>query len=94
MPHVPHVLRLVCPPLFVNQPDDVERGSPIILLHFMVQQINCTRRKADGEVVEGSEDDIRANSYVAAFQREYDEEKGELNWKIVDFRFNGAIAYL
>ena len=27
-------------------------------------------------------------------QREYDEEKGELNWKIVDFRFNGAIAYL
>jgi mitochondrial import inner membrane translocase subunit TIM44 len=78
----------------VPQPDDVERGSPIILLHFMVQQINCTRRKADGSVVEGGEDDIRANSYVAAFQREYDEEKGELNWKIVDFRFNGAIAYL
>jgi import inner membrane translocase subunit TIM44 len=44
--------------------------------------------------VEGSEDDIRANSYVAAFQREYNEERGELNWKIVDFRFNGAIAYL
>jgi len=44
--------------------------------------------------VEGSEDDIRANSYVAAFQREYNAEKGELNWKIIDFRFNGAIAYL
>ena len=50
--------------------------------------------KADGTIVEGSDDDIRANSYVAAFQREYNEEAGELNWKIVDFRFNGAIAYL
>ena len=47
-----------------------------------------------GDIVEGSEDDIRANSYVVAFQREYNEEKMELNWKIVDFRFNGAIAYL
>ena len=47
-----------------------------------------------GEIVEGSEDDIRANSYVVAFQREYDEEQMALNWKIVDFRFNGAIAYL
>ena len=106
---------------------NVERGAdPIILLHFMVQQIHCVRKKVDssdekqhggdekeegddgsssgssktymeeelGEVVEGSEDDIRANSYVIAFQREYDEEKMELNWKIVDFRFNGAIAYL
>lgn len=77
-----------------TQPDEVNKGSPIILLHFMVQQINCTRKKEDGSIVEGSEDDIRANSYVAAFQREYDEVKGELNWKIVDFRFNGAIAYL
>jgi len=113
---------------------NVERGSdPIILLHFMCQQIHCVRKKVakhDGEgdeegdkkeensaaaggedatnesggrtymeeelgdVVEGSEDDIRANSYVVAFQREYNEEKMELNWKIVDFRFNGAIAYL
>ena len=76
------------------QPDEVNKGSPIILLHFMCQQINCVRKKKDGSIVEGSEDDIRANSYVVAFQREYHEEKGELNWKIVDFRFNGAIAYL
>ena len=77
-----------------TQPDEVNKGSPIIVLHFMCQQINCVRKKEDGTVVEGSEDDIRANSYVAAFQREYKEEAGELNWKIVDFRFNGAIAYL
>ena len=122
---------------------NVERGSdPIILLHFMCQQIHCVRKKVSskdgaskkrdddtnmgkedpvstineekgddannassgngktymdeglGDIVEGSEDDIRANSYVVAFQREYNEEKMELNWKIVDFRFNGAIAYL
>mmetsp|Transcript_7450 Transcript_7450/g.13128 ORF Transcript_7450/g.13128 Transcript_7450/m.13128 type:complete len:500 (-) Transcript_7450:387-1886(-) len=112
---------------------NVDRGDdPIILLHFMCQQIHCVRKKVKanegdeegennkndnkeeakkeedeednsgrtfmeeelGEVVEGSEDDIRANSYVIAFQREYNEEKMELNWKIVDFRFNGAIAYL
>ena len=126
---------------------NVERGDdPIILLHFMCQQIHCVRKKVTqeqdesdsagesdstgehankegatnkdgesdvnkeeetstssgktymeeelGDIVEGSEDDIRANSYVVAFQREYNEEKMELNWKIVDFRFNGAIAYL
>lgn len=100
---------------------NVERGDdPIILLHFMCQQINCVRKKVKkgdgdkkegegsgeegekglygedelGEIVEGGEDDIRANSYVLAFQREYNEEEMELNWKIVDFRFNGAIAYL
>lgn len=75
-------------------PDTVNKGSPIIVLHFMCQQINCVRKKDDGAITEGSEDDIRAYSYVAAFQREYDEEKGELNWKIVDFMLNGAIAYL
>lgn len=112
---------------------NVDKGDdPILLLHFMCQQIHCVRKKkidgADGDkkgdnnksdeekandavkeedtsgrtymdeelgdIVEGSEDDIRANSYVVAFQREYNEEKMELNWKIVDFRFNGAIAYL
>ena len=111
---------------------NVERGDdPIILLHFMCQQIHCVRKKVGhssnegengsttttdtsankeddgatnkdrtymeeelGDIVEGGEDDIRANSYMVAFQREYNQEKMELNWKIVDFRFNGAIAYL
>lgn len=72
--------------------DKVEK-EPIILIHFMAQQINCVRNK-DGEVVEGREDDIKANSYLMAFQRVYIEEAGTLNWKIVDFRFNGAIAWI
>lgn len=74
--------------------DTLNKGSPIIVLHYMCQQINCTRKKETGEIVEGGEDDIRAYSYVVAFQREYDEEKGELNWKVIDFMMNGAIAYL
>jgi len=105
---------------------NVDKGDdPLILFHFMCQQIHCVRKKvkdekkansedssADsegdkdesdektymerelGEIVEGSEDDIRANSYVVAFQRQYDEEQMSLNWKIVDLRYNGAIAYL
>lgn len=72
--------------------DKVEK-EPIILLHYMAQQINCVRNK-DGEVVEGREDDIKANSYLVAFQRAYDEDDGHLSWKIVDFRFNGAIAWI
>lgn len=73
--------------------DKVDKQSPIVLLHYMCQQINCVRNK-DGDIVEGQEDDIRANSYLMAFQREYDEDEGALNWKIVDFRFNGAIAWI
>lgn len=78
------------------KPDMSKHGgeSPLIVLHFMCQQINCVRKKETGEVVEGSEDDIRAYSYVCAFQRSFDEAKGELNWKVVDFMPNGAIAYL
>mmetsp|Transcript_20713 Transcript_20713/g.48031 ORF Transcript_20713/g.48031 Transcript_20713/m.48031 type:complete len:395 (+) Transcript_20713:60-1244(+) len=89
-----HVLGVMNSEILAVEPDTVEKGSPIIMLHFMVQQINCVRKKEDGSIVEGSEDDIRANSYVAAFQREYREAEGELVWKIIDFRFNGAIAYL
>lgn len=89
-----HVLGIMNSEILSVEQDTLEKGSPIILLHFMCQQINCVIKKKDGSIVEGAEDDIRANSYVAAFQREYNEEKGELNWKIVDFRFNGAIAYL
>lgn len=89
-----HVLGIMNSEILAIEPDEVNKGSPIILLHFMCQQINCVRKKETGEIVEGAEDDIKANSYVCAFQREYNEEEGALNWKIVDFRFNGAIAYL
>jgi len=75
------------------QSDKVRENEPTLLLHFMCQQINCARN-GDGEIVQGSEDDIRAHSYLMCFQREYDEIDGSLNWKIIDFRPNGAIAWL
>jgi len=89
-----NVLGIMNSEILSCSPDTVNKGTPIIMIHFMCQQINCVRKKGTGEIVEGSEDDIRAYSYVAAFQRDYDEEKGELNWKVVDFMLNGAIAYL
>jgi import inner membrane translocase subunit TIM44 len=60
----------------------------------MCQQINCVRKKETGEIVEGSEDDIRANSYVCAFQREYNEEEGELNWKIGKCCHEDSLVFL
>lgn len=73
--------------------EGVERGSPIILLNFMCQQINCVRNK-DGEIVEGGEDEIRANAYVLALQREYNDEDGTLNWKIVDFMLAQSVPWI
>lgn len=60
---------------------------------FSCQQINCVRNK-DGEVVEGGEDEIRANAYVLALQREYDEENGSLIWKVVDFTLAQSVPWI
>jgi import inner membrane translocase subunit TIM44 len=89
-----NVLGIMNSDILSCSPGTVDNDSPIILMHFMCQQINCVRKSETGEIVEGSEDDIKAYSYVAAFQREYNEETGELNWKIIEFMMNGAIAYL
>lgn len=65
--------------------------EPILLIHYMAQQINCVRDE-EGKVVQGKEDEIKANSYLVAFQREHGD--GGMVWKIVDFRFNGAVAWI
>lgn len=51
----------------------------------------CTVRRK-GEVVEGSEDDIRATYYMLAFEREFLEEESELRWKVVDMMVVGGEA--
>jgi len=89
-----HVLGIMNSEILSIEKDHIEKGPPLICMHFMCQQINCVRKKSDGTIVEGAEDEIKANHYIVVFQREYDQERGELNWKIVDFRFNGAIGYL
>merc|ERR1712060_447437 len=55
----------------VDKSNEYGVKEPILIIHYMCQQINCVR-DAKGKVVEGKEDDIKANSYLVAFQREMD----------------------
>lgn len=45
-----HVLGIMNSEILAVEPDEVNKGSPIIVLHFMCQQINCVRKKKDGTV--------------------------------------------
>lgn len=47
--------------------------SPVLIVTFNTQQINCLRNRA-GQIVEGREDDIRAVYYAWAFVREVEFE--------------------
>lgn len=51
----------------------VLEDSPVLIVSFNTQQINCLRDRA-GSVVEGSEDDIRAVYYAWAFVKEVEFE--------------------
>ena len=44
-------------------------------------------------ILEGGEEEIRANFYVLAFQRIYDEEEQELRWIAVDLYLAGNMPY-
>lgn len=69
-----------------------EQRSPILVVQFMAQQVNCVRNR-EGDVVEGYPSDIRAYFYVMAFQREYDDTSHELAWRVVDFQLGGGEPY-
>eukprot|EP01041_Mallomonas_annulata_P000742 gene742-1423_t len=71
----------------------VDGEGPIILVVYMVQQINCIRNKA-GEITEGGENEIRAKFYTMAFKQQYLEEENIVKWKVVDYEFAGDIPYL
>ncbi|PXF46664.1 Mitochondrial import inner membrane translocase subunit TIM44-2 [Gracilariopsis chorda] len=47
--------------------------SPVLIVTFNAQQINCLRNR-EGQVVEGQEDDIRAVYYAWAFAKEVEYE--------------------
>ncbi|MGK3749617.1 MAG: import inner membrane translocase subunit TIM44, partial [Bacillariaceae sp.] len=40
-----HVLAIMNSEILAVEPDEVNKGSPIIVLHYMCQQINCVRKK-------------------------------------------------
>ena len=69
-----------------------DKQAPIVLMRFQAQQINCIRNR-EGEVVEGSEDEVLAYYYIFAFQREYDEELESLRWRIVDLHMQRGGRY-
>eukprot|EP01032_Pedospumella_encystans_P021883 gene21883-24814_t len=70
----------------------LENNAPVIVVVYMVQQINCIRNRK-GEIIEGGETDIHAKFYSMAFQQNYDEDDGTVTWKIVDYQFAGDIPY-
>ncbi|KDO16829.1 hypothetical protein SPRG_17685 [Saprolegnia parasitica CBS 223.65] len=70
-----------------------DKQAPVIGLQLMAQQIHCIRNR-EGEIIEGAEDEIKANFYVFAFRREYDEDEMALRWKIVEFGVIGSVPYI
>jgi len=71
---------------------DDNDGPPTFVVQLMAQQINCIRNR-EGQVVEGSPNDIRAYFYVLAFQRHYEQETTSLAWKVIDFQLGGGETY-
>lgn len=70
-----------------------DKQAPLLVLQFMAQQINCIKNR-EGEIVEGAEDEVRAVFYALAFQRDYDDEAGVLQWKIVEMAMLGDVPYV
>ncbi|KAE9050702.1 hypothetical protein PR003_g1428 [Phytophthora rubi] len=86
----PHVLSIDNVEVIEATAED--KQAPIILMRFQAQQINCIRNR-EGEVVEGSEDEVLAYYYIFAFQRDYDEEEETLRWRIVDLHMQRGGRY-
>lgn len=47
-----------------------------------------------GEIVEGSESDIRATHFILAVTRDVDPATGALAWRVVEMSLQGTMAYL
>lgn len=67
----------------------VDKMGPLIVIQFMVQQIDCMY-DLKGNVVDGSDDKIAAVFYAFALGREYDEQEEMLKWKIKEFAIVGT----
>jgi mitochondrial import inner membrane translocase subunit TIM44 len=70
-------------------PADLD-GSPCFVFQFTTQQVNCFR-DGEGNVVEGSEDDIREMHYMIAIQRNLKEDQSDLQhpWLIRELAIVG-----
>lgn len=70
----------------------LETEGPLILVVYMVQQINCIRNR-EGEIVEGGESNVVAKFYTLAFKQVYNDDEGIADWKIVDYELSGGETY-
>jgi len=71
----------------------VDKMGPMIVVQFMVQQINCLY-DLKGNVVEGNENDIQGVFYILALTKEYNETTAQVQWKIKEFAIGGTTPYL
>lgn len=71
----------------------MEGEGPIIVVVYMVQQINCVRNKA-GEIIEGGETQVVAKVYSIAFRQVYMEDEGYVKWKLIDLYMSDGMPYL
>jgi len=79
----------------------LEGTGPVILCLYRAQQVHCVRDK-DGEIVDGSESDVRAKFYQLIFtvhRVQGDPDEGEeehstyAKWKVAEYGFFGDQPY-
>ena len=71
----------------------VDKMGPLVVVQFMVQQINCLYDNK-GNVVEGKDDEIVGVFYIFAITKEYVESDAAYKWKIKEFAIGGTTPYI
>ena len=63
--------------------------KPVVVIAFKAQQVHCFKESSTGKIIEGREDDLRANTYMMALRQEIEPDQvewvGVPEWKIVEF---------
>ena len=70
----------------------LQRAPPILVVKFNAQHLDCIRNKK-GEVIHGTEDQVKNTFYMLAMQRNWDEEAEELRWHILEFYIIGELPW-
>jgi mitochondrial import inner membrane translocase subunit TIM44 len=68
--------------------------TPMIVLQFMAQQIDCLYDKTGTNVVEGNDNKVSAVFYAFAMTRERSETDGTLKWVIKEFAIVGMVPWI
>ena len=85
LPHLPPPRSTASPPAALSHP-----SRP----HCPRARTPRLRRRAQGEIVEGSESEVRAAIFVVALVREVDATTGALAWRAAEISFNAGSLFL